>query len=132
MNCEKLLDYTRNFLYYFRMLDINNYIFTYKQLSAPDARRQINDWECIILNKENNINFGIKFNCQGDPSLHNQELFNVFCEKQGFNEKFFIDCEEIKEQVIEIIKPEILPDIKEIEKPVDETPKIDQTLVYES
>ncbi len=96
------------------MLDINNFSFTYKQLSPPDARRAVNEWECLILNKESNVSFGLKFSCQGDPTLLNQELFNAFCDKNAFKQQFFIDCEEIKEEV------------KEIEKPIDESPKIDQ------
>ena len=89
------------------MLDINNYSFSYKQLSAPDARKQVNDFECIIIRKEDDIKFGIKFSCRGDPNNNNNEIFDAFCNKDLFKEQFFIECGELVKEEIKEVKQEI-------------------------
>src|ERR1041384_1804855 len=94
------------------MPSIDNFTFTYKQLSAPDARRHVNDWECLMMSKANNVSFGLQFSCPGNPNNHNQEIFNVFSNRDIFREKFFIECES---SIIVNEKEEKTPEIKKDE-----------------
>lgn len=98
-------------------MNIENYSFEYTQLGPIQ-------WLCLILHKESNNKFGIKFTCPPniDPRQDNNQVFKAFCDKKTFNEKFFIEAEIVKEQPapVEHIKIEI--------KESDNTPQIEKAI----
>lgn len=103
-------------------MDINNFSFAYKQLSQSNHPARPNNWECLILNKETNTIFGVRFDApfNVDPRQDNTQIFNAFCDKKTFKEQFFIETGEvvIEKPIEEIpVKPIEVIENKPVENP---------------
>ena len=75
-------------------LDINNYTFSYKQLSsAPHSMMPVH-WNVVIHNTGDNIKYSTNFQHPGYVPA-NDAVFAVFCNKETFKNNFWIELDNV-------------------------------------
>ena len=105
------------------IMDINNYSFKYTQLSQSRHPMMPAIFEGIITDNVNRVSYGTKFQHPPGQQVNNEAMFNAFKDKNGFNQNWWVELEEIKkpEEKVEAIQEEVKIDV--LENKVDDAPE---------